>query len=228
MAIRAGTGSCGYEAGPVLSDVSLRVAPGQFVGLIGPSGAGKTTLLRAMLGLAPGSTETVWVAGGQVPTGGRRRRRVCAAGRNGRLVVSGHGRERRADGPRAADGPRPGPHDRTGRDVARCWSGSASAGLGNRHIRDLSGGQQQRTFLARALIGQPARAVPRRADRQRRHQNPRRHPASARRAQPAGRHDRDDDTRVERRRRASAMGRLRQRRDRRPGTAGRRSSPITR
>ena len=36
-----------------------------------------------------------------------------------------------------------------------CSSGSASASLGERHIRELSGGQQQRMFLARALIRRP-------------------------------------------------------------------------
>ncbi len=38
---------------PVISDVTLDIAPGEFVGLIGPNGAGKTTLMRAALGLIP-------------------------------------------------------------------------------------------------------------------------------------------------------------------------------
>ncbi|MFX0544572.1 ABC transporter ATP-binding protein [Roseovarius sp. S1116L3] len=37
----------------ILKDVSLDIAPGEFVGLIGPNGAGKTTLMRAALGLIP-------------------------------------------------------------------------------------------------------------------------------------------------------------------------------
>ncbi|MER3439550.1 MAG: ABC transporter, partial [Chloroflexota bacterium] len=61
--------SCAYHGAPVLSGVSLRVPPGQFVGMIGPSGAGKTTLLRAMLGLVPRVSGRVVVAGRAVVPG---------------------------------------------------------------------------------------------------------------------------------------------------------------
>ena len=41
------------DAEPVVDGVSLEVAEGQVVSLIGPSGSGKSTVLRAMAGLHP-------------------------------------------------------------------------------------------------------------------------------------------------------------------------------
>lgn len=43
----------GYHRTPVLSDVSIAVAPNSVTTLLGPNGAGKTTLLRAITGLLP-------------------------------------------------------------------------------------------------------------------------------------------------------------------------------
>src|SRR3954468_21012752 len=40
-----------YGAEPVLSDVDLHVAPGEFVALVGPNGSGKSTLVRILVGL---------------------------------------------------------------------------------------------------------------------------------------------------------------------------------
>ncbi len=41
---------------PVLADLDLEIAPGQWVGIVGPSGAGKTTLAGLVLGLFPPTT----------------------------------------------------------------------------------------------------------------------------------------------------------------------------
>src|SRR5437867_3629208 len=52
-----GTGAAGVH---ILTDISLRVAPGEAIGLIGPSGSGKSTLLMVMAGLErPDSGEVV-------------------------------------------------------------------------------------------------------------------------------------------------------------------------
>jgi ABC-2 type transport system ATP-binding protein len=46
-----------------VSDVSLRVQPGEVFGLLGPNGAGKTTTIRAITGLTRPSAGSVRVAG---------------------------------------------------------------------------------------------------------------------------------------------------------------------
>src|ERR1700720_1639265 len=47
----------------VLAGVSLKIAPGELVGVLGPNGAGKTTLMRAVLGLVPASRGSIEVLG---------------------------------------------------------------------------------------------------------------------------------------------------------------------
>lgn len=148
--------TCAYDGPPVVRDVSLRVPPGQFVGLIGPSGAGKTTLLRAALGLVPQVRGDVTVAG-----------RAVRPGRPPEVVgyvpqvetVDWHFPVTVENvvlmGLIPQMGPWPWPSKADRRAVGAVLERLGIGGLGGRHIRDLSGGQQQRTFLARALIGRP-------------------------------------------------------------------------
>lgn len=57
------TFSYGASEAPVLSNVSLSIAPGESVALIGPSGGGKTTLLKLLMGLMTPSSGSVSVDG---------------------------------------------------------------------------------------------------------------------------------------------------------------------
>jgi zinc transport system ATP-binding protein len=57
--IRIEDASFGYAGRVVLAGVDLAVAPGEFLGIVGPNGGGKTTLFRGILGLVPPSAGRV-------------------------------------------------------------------------------------------------------------------------------------------------------------------------
>lgn len=146
--------SCGYGGAPVLSNVTLDIYPGDFVGFLGPSGSGKTTLLRAILGSTNIYNGEILIDG--IPTSIKRPRigyvpQIQTIDWNFPVTVE----EVVLMG-------------RTMDSVLFPWHGSADkkiayemldrlgiSSLGKRHIQELSGGQQQRVFLARALVSNP-------------------------------------------------------------------------
>ncbi len=146
--------SCGYGKQQVLSDVTLDVMQGDFVGLLGPSGSGKTTLIRSVLGVVDIYRGRALVEG--VATS-RRRPRVGYVPQLETIdwnfpvtvqevVMMG----------RTMDCPLFPWYRRQDRMLAaEMMERLGISHLARRHIRELSGGQQQRVFLARALVGSP-------------------------------------------------------------------------
>jgi iron complex transport system ATP-binding protein len=55
--------SFSYGEKQVLRDVSFKVAPGEFLGLMGPNGSGKTTLLRCLMNFLPAGSDSISVDG---------------------------------------------------------------------------------------------------------------------------------------------------------------------
>jgi branched-chain amino acid transport system ATP-binding protein len=56
----------GYGSSRVLFGISLAVAPGEMVSLLGRNGMGKTTTVRAIMGLTPAAAGSIRFAGAQI------------------------------------------------------------------------------------------------------------------------------------------------------------------
>ena len=78
--------SVAYAATPALREVSLQVADGASVAVLGANGAGKSTLLRAVSGLVPATAGRVELDGVLLP-GGRRTRSPRWAWRTSRRAT---------------------------------------------------------------------------------------------------------------------------------------------
>jgi zinc transport system ATP-binding protein len=141
---------------PIVRDVSLAVAPGQIVAVLGANGSGKSTLLKALVGLNPISRGDVWVFGtplprfhdwarvGYVPQRSPLGTGVPATVRE--IVTGGRIARRRPFWPATRE------------DRLAVTTAIDAVGLGDRSghsMATLSGGQQQRVLVARTLAGQP-------------------------------------------------------------------------
>ena len=140
-----------FGAQAVLRDVSLRVAAGEFLTILGESGSGKTTLLRLIAGFERPDSGEIWMAGKRLDSLPPYHRRVNTVFQSYALF----------------------PHLSVVENVAYGLriQGIAKAEIGKRveealamvkmgeyvHLSPvkLSGGQQQRVALARALVNRP-------------------------------------------------------------------------
>jgi iron complex transport system ATP-binding protein len=140
----------------VVAEVSLAIARGEIVALLGANGAGKTSLLRAALGLTPVASGTAHLGGTNPARLSARDRALCAAYLPQRpqaiwpvsvehLVALG----------RYAHGAAPdrlGAEDQAAVDAA--LEACALTALRKRRMDEISGGEKARAHLARALAQQ--------------------------------------------------------------------------
>jgi branched-chain amino acid transport system ATP-binding protein len=138
------------ESVNVLRGVALRVAAGQFAGLVGRNGAGKTTLLRSVMGLLPWNRGTIEFEGRSlrgIPAHGRARLGIGYMPEDRRLVPQ-LTVEENVLLPAWATG---------SKDLVRRLAGiyhkiPEVAALAKQRALQLSGGQQKLVALARALM----------------------------------------------------------------------------
>ena len=131
-----------------LRDLDMRVDPGEFCAVVGPTGCGKSTTLALISGLEPPSEGEVDVFGKPV------------AG-----IADGIGYVFQSDAVfpwktvlgNVAAGPRyHGASDRDARERARDWIARVGlAGFEDRYPYQLSGGMRKRVALAQSLINSP-------------------------------------------------------------------------
>ena len=138
----------------ILDGISLDIAPGERVAIVGSSGSGKTTLLSLLAGLDLPSRGEVWLDGVPIHAADEDARaavRAAAVGfvfQNFQLMPAMSALDNVAL-PLELQG-------RPGTEAARALL--QQVGLGERlhHLpRQLSGGEQQRVAIARAFVAKP-------------------------------------------------------------------------
>jgi putative ABC transport system ATP-binding protein len=143
-----------YGEVPVFEHVSLTVAPGEFVAIVGESGVGKSTLLNCMAGLDNWDSGTVQLDDVDLDTLGDDARALLRREKVGFVFQAFHVLPH-LDVAQNVALPlmllhRP--------DAARVQAMLDAVGLGNlgqRLPQQLSGGQLQRVAIARALVHHP-------------------------------------------------------------------------
>ncbi|GAA5227447.1 thiol reductant ABC exporter subunit CydC [Paeniglutamicibacter antarcticus] len=159
LSLRLKDADIGWAAGePVLKDLTVAVAPGQWVAVTGPSGSGKSTLLACMLGaLAPlvGSLETKRGEGHWMPAGAADLAQVAWCPQEAHLFDSSV-RSNLCLGRESDDQPTDTElHGVLAKVGLGHWLGTLPGGLAERigsGGHHLSGGQRQRLAVARALV----------------------------------------------------------------------------
>jgi spermidine/putrescine ABC transporter ATP-binding subunit len=135
----------------VLKNISLHIAAGEFLTLLGESGSGKTTLLRLIAGFEEPSAGEIWMGGERLDSLPPYKRRVNTVFQNYALFPHLSARDNVAYGLRVKNTP----SGEVGGRVEEALRMVKMQDFAASRPSKLSGGQQQRIALARALINRP-------------------------------------------------------------------------
>jgi len=134
-----------------LENVSIDVAPGDFVTILGPSGCGKSTLLRVVADIIEPASGTVRVFG-HPPAQARLRREIGFVFQDAALLGWRNAIDNVRLPQQVGGGAR---SSNTGRDAEDLLALVGLTGWERAFPRELSGGMRQRVAIARALLGGP-------------------------------------------------------------------------
>jgi putative spermidine/putrescine transport system ATP-binding protein len=140
-----------YDTVRALDNVTLNVAPREFVSLLGPSGSGKTTLLGILGGFIQPSSGSIHFGDRDVTFVPPHRRDIGVVFQNYALFPHMNVGENVAFPLRARRLPKANWPEKVRAALAMV----GLSGYEQRHISQLSGGQRQRVALARAMIFEP-------------------------------------------------------------------------
>jgi len=141
-----------FASTKVLQNVSLTIANGEFLTILGESGSGKTTLLRIIAGFERADSGTLTMNGNEIDRLPANRRNVNTVFQHYALFPHLTVFENIAYGLRAKNVPASEIKTRVEFALAQMRMSEMAA----RRPAQLSGGQQQRIALARALVNRPA------------------------------------------------------------------------
>lgn len=149
LSIRNVAKSFGKNA--VLRDISLDVAEGEFLTILGESGSGKTTLLRIIAGFETASAGEVWMGEERLDRQPPYRRRVNTVFQHYALFPHLTVEQNVGYGLRVAKRPEAEIASRVGEALEKVRMSTHAKSKPSK----ISGGQQQRVALARALVNRP-------------------------------------------------------------------------
>lgn len=135
----------------VLRDISLDVAEGEFLTILGESGSGKTTLLRIIAGFETASAGEVWMGEERLDRQPPYRRRVNTVFQSYALFPHLTVEQNVAYGLRVAKRPEAEITSRVSEALEKVKMSAHAKSKPSK----ISGGQQQRVALARALVNRP-------------------------------------------------------------------------